>query len=98
VLEALVGRLLSRMPLLLRVLDNIALLDMLLAFFQAVGGACVFGCVGGWEVGWSAHTGVASGQRACPRGVWLDMPHDCCRARHTRPHCRQRRRLLPALL
>lgn len=33
------ARLLARMPLLLRVLDNIALLDMLLAFFQAVGGA-----------------------------------------------------------
>lgn len=32
------SKLLAKMPLLLRVLDNIALLDMLLAFFQAVTG------------------------------------------------------------
>lgn len=38
VLEQLVSKLLSKMPLLLRLLDNIALLDMLLAFFQAVTG------------------------------------------------------------
>lgn len=37
---------LGQMPLLLRLLDNIALLDMLLAFFQAVTGtcACVYMC------------------------------------------------------
>lgn len=42
VLEQLVSKLLSQMPLLLRLLDHIALLDMLLAFFQAVtgGGYC----------------------------------------------------------
>jgi hypothetical protein len=38
VLEQLLGKVLSQMPLLLRMLDNIALLDMLLAFFQAVTG------------------------------------------------------------
>jgi hypothetical protein len=38
VLEQLVGKLLAQMPLLLRMLDHIALLDMLLAFFQAVTG------------------------------------------------------------
>lgn len=38
VLEQLVCKLLAQMPLLLRMLDHIALLDMLLAFFQAVTG------------------------------------------------------------
>lgn len=38
VLEELVSKLLVQMPLLLRLLDHIALLDMLLAFFQAVTG------------------------------------------------------------
>jgi hypothetical protein len=38
VLEQLVTKLLAQMPLLLRMLDNIALLDMLLSFFQAVTG------------------------------------------------------------
>jgi predicted membrane-bound dolichyl-phosphate-mannose-protein mannosyltransferase len=38
VLEQLVSKLLAQMPLLLRMLDNIALLDMLLSFFQAVTG------------------------------------------------------------
>lgn len=38
VLEQLLVKILGQMPLLLRMLDNIALLDMLLAFFQAVTG------------------------------------------------------------
>lgn len=38
VLERLVGKLLQHMPLLQRTLDNIALLDVLLSFFQAVTG------------------------------------------------------------
>jgi predicted membrane-bound dolichyl-phosphate-mannose-protein mannosyltransferase len=39
VLEQLVSKLLQHMPLLQRTLDNIALLDVLLSFFQAVTGA-----------------------------------------------------------
>ncbi|KAF8065536.1 wdr82 [Scenedesmus sp. PABB004] len=39
VLEGLVARLLQHMPLLLRTLDNIALLDLLVAFFHAVAGS-----------------------------------------------------------
>jgi DNA mismatch repair ATPase MutS len=38
VLEKLVDRLLSHMSLLQQILDNVALLDMLLSFFHAVGG------------------------------------------------------------
>ena len=44
VLEQLLGKILSQMPLLLRMLDNIALLDMLLAFFQAVTGTALQAC------------------------------------------------------
>jgi DNA mismatch repair ATPase MutS len=40
VLEQLVSKLLQHMPLLQRTLDNIALLDVLLSFFQAVTGRC----------------------------------------------------------
>jgi predicted membrane-bound dolichyl-phosphate-mannose-protein mannosyltransferase len=43
VLEELVSKLLVQMPLLLRLLDHIALLDMLVAFFQAVTGGCAGG-------------------------------------------------------
>ncbi len=38
VLEKLVSTVVAQMPLLLKVVDNIALLDMLLAFFSAISG------------------------------------------------------------
>jgi hypothetical protein len=43
VLEGLVGRALGLMPSLLQVVDSLALLDMLVAFFHTVtgGGGCV---------------------------------------------------------
>lgn len=44
VMDQLVSKLLTHMPLLLRLLDNIALLDMLLSFFQAVTGQQLHRC------------------------------------------------------
>jgi hypothetical protein len=44
VLEQLVSKLLQHMPLLQRTLDNMALLDVLLSFFQAVTGTYVRIC------------------------------------------------------